>query len=98
MAGPLSISRKFPVEGRHYEVSTRGEGSCECLGFEHHGHCCHRVAAELARLKSFSCDGCGKRFLNREMVEVSEEHLDWRLAFFLDEAVCESCASDRGLL
>jgi hypothetical protein len=32
------------------------------------------------------------------MVEVQEEHLDWTLAFFLGEKVCQQCAGDHGLL
>jgi hypothetical protein len=86
------------TKGRYYEVVTRGEGSCECLGFERHGHCCHQVAADLARLKSSTCDACGERFLNSQMVEVSEEHVAWSLAFFVGEQVCLECASDHGLL
>ena len=84
--------------GRHYKVSTRGEGSCECLGWWHHRHCCHQVAADLARLKLL--------FLYFDHLPIQEplpatiagKGLDWTLAFFLGEKVCQQCAGDHGLL
>ena len=86
------------TEGKVYEVRLGRHEFCECSGYGYHGHCSHVVAATVAKAKSFSCDACGERVSHREMVEVSEEHLGWTLAFFLGEMVCLECAGDHGLL
>jgi hypothetical protein len=44
------------------------------------------------------CSGCGKRFRHRELYEVTEDHLEWTLAFFGGELLCEGCACDHGIL
>ena len=85
------------VEGRTYEarVGSRPERSrCECRGFASHKHCSHIVCATLARKKSFTCDGCGRRTPNREMVVVGDDSL----SLFEGDQVCGECALAHGVL
>ena len=43
-------------------VGSRPERSrCQCVGFDHHGHCSHVVCAAAARRRSAICDCCGER-------------------------------------
>jgi hypothetical protein len=84
------------VEGRLYEVSTRREGWCECRGYGSHGHCCHLIAGELARVKSGFCEVCGERFLNRCLYEVHEDHES--LTWHPGQRLCEGCAAATGIL
>jgi hypothetical protein len=58
------------TEGRHYEVDAGGQ--CECLGSYYAGHCCHDVAACLARAKTDHCAICGGRFLYRDLTETDD--------------------------
>ena len=76
-------------------VGSRPERSrCECVGFLHHKHCSHVVCASLARKKSFTCDGCGRRVSNSEMVVVGDDSL----SLFEGDQVCGECALDHGVL
>jgi hypothetical protein len=76
---------------RLYEVrvGVRPERSrCECVGFGHHRHCSHVVCATLAHKKSAVCDGCGRRFRHRDLVEVQES-----LTYFEGDLLCYGCAA-----
>ncbi len=88
------------VSGRSYEVraGVRPERSrCECVGFGHHGHCSHVVAATIARKKSAVCDECGGRFLHRELVEVHKDHES--LSHWPGDKLCRhECAGAHGVL
>ena len=88
------------VADRHYEVraGVRPErNKCECVGFGHHKHCSHVVAATIARKKSAVCDGCGCRFPHRELVEVTEDHES--LTWFPGDRLCRrDCARRHGVL
>lgn len=81
-----------------YEVLLGRRGDvCECEDFGFHGHiepCKHITATTIARAKTFSCDGCGGRFPNRERVEVGEDSL----THFAGEELCEPCACAHGVL
>lgn len=70
---------------------------CECVGFAHHKHCSHIVCATIARKKSAVCDGCGRRFRHRELVEVTEDHES--LTWFPGDRLCRrECAHHHGVL
>jgi hypothetical protein len=76
-----------------YEVviGRRGE-SCECSDFEFRGQSCkHVFCALIARAKTSSCDCCRKRFPNREIIEVTEDHES--LTWFPGNLLCEECAA-----
>lgn len=80
------------VEGRSYEVrvsTTRPERSrCECVGFVHHQHCSHVVAAARIHTRSAVCDSCGKRRWRSEIAEVHEEDL---LSWYPGDLLCADC-------
>lgn len=87
------------VGDRLYEVrvGTRPEGSrCECVGYQHHGHCSHIVCAIIARKKSALCEGCGHRYWHRDLVEVAEDNHDG-LTWFRGDRICRGCARDSGV-
>ena len=76
--------------GKSYEVEPGR--SCGCVGYYHHRHCSHDLAATIARAKSFSCDGCGWRFPNTQMNIIGEDSL----TFFPDDQLCLGCALAHG--
>ncbi len=80
------------VESRSYEVRvspTRPERDrCECVGFQHHGHCSHHVAASRVAKRSAVCDSCGSRCWRSEIIEVHEEDL---LSWYPGDLLCRSC-------
>ena|SRR5215211_3441707 len=76
-----------------YEVTLgrRGE-SCECADHAFRNRSCvHIFAATICRAKTSTCDSCRKRFPNREMVEVTEDHES--LTWFPGNLLCEECAA-----
>jgi hypothetical protein len=80
--------------GKLYEVRVgsprRPERSrCECMGYQHHGHCSHLTCAEIAHKKSAVCDSCGERHYWPELRQVQEE--DGLLAWFVGDVLCLSC-------
>lgn len=79
-------------------VGTRPERNrCECIGFEHHRHCSHLVAAHRAAKLSAVCDGCGERVWRRGLIEVTEDHDS--LTWFPGDLLCiGDCAPNHGIL
>ena len=79
------------VADRLYEVrvGVRRPSTCECVGYQHHQHCSHVVAAKLASKKSALCDCCGERHWDREPVEVTEE--DGLLSWYEGDRLCREC-------
>ncbi len=79
-----------------YRVSyTHREESCGCRDWEF-GHVCqHILAVDVVKAKSGVCEGCGKRFRHRELVEVTDS-----LTYFEGDLLCRSCygASDAEVL
>lgn len=88
------------VAGKHYEVrtGTRAErNKCECIGFEHHRHCSHLVAAHRAAKLSAVCDSCGERVWMRGLIEVTDDHES--LTWFPGDLLCiAECAGNHGVL
>jgi hypothetical protein len=82
-----------------YEVTLGALGEyCECVDFEirhPQGGCKHIVAATLRKAKTFACCGCGDRFPNRELVEVTDPD---HLTFFEGDALCKECAHAHGVI
>jgi hypothetical protein len=81
-----------------YEVKLGREEECECRDFEirhPEGGCKHIVAATLRKAKTFACCGCGDRFPNRELYEVTDPG---HLTFFEGAALCGDCALHHGVL
>jgi hypothetical protein len=79
-------------------VGSRPERArCECVGFQHHKHCSHIVAAQRVHSQSAVCGGCGRRTWRRELVEVHEEHES--LTCYPGDRLCRvECAGDHGVL
>ena len=79
--------------GLTYEVRvspTRPERDrCECIGYQHHGHCSHHVAAQRVARRSTVCDACGVRRWWSELQEVHDEHD--LLAWFAGDKLCRAC-------
>jgi hypothetical protein len=62
---------------------------CECVGFQHHGHCSHLVCAAIAHRRSAVCDACGERKYWPELTQVHED--DELLAWFPGDVLCDDC-------
>ena len=78
--------------GKLYEVrvgSRPGRDRCECVGFQHHKHCSHLVAAHRVAQLSAVCDGCGKRRWWSELRTVEED--DGLLSWYVGDALCSGC-------
>ncbi len=80
--------------GKLYMVrvgSRPGRDRCECVGFQHHRHCSHVVAAHRAAELSAVCDGCGARRWWPELrqVEESDELLSW----YPGDCLCRECVA-----
>ncbi len=85
--------------GKVYEVraGTRPERCrCECIGYQHHGHCSHVIAAQRVAGRSAVCDCCGERRWWRELLEVTEGHES--LTWFVGDVVCRQCARGTDIL
>lgn len=80
--------------GQCYEVrvGVRRESKCECVGFQHHGHCSHIVAAERAHSLSGTCDCCGERRWWSELRAVEED--DGLLSWYPNDQICNDCVRD----
>ncbi len=77
---------------RAYEVrpGTRSKfARCECVGFQHHGHCSHIVCAQLAKKKSAICDACGARHYLEALREVFEA--DGLTSWMAGDRLCSKC-------
>ncbi len=80
---------------RSYEVrpGTRSKfARCECIGFQHHGHCSHIVCATIAKKRSAICDACGERHWHVDLREVFEE--DGLTSWHPGDRLCEKCIRD----
>ena len=79
--------------GKLYEVRVspmRPERDrCECIGYQHHGHCSHHVAAQRVARRSAVCDACGQRCWWSDLQEVYED--DGLLAWFAGDKLCRAC-------
>lgn len=79
---------------KHYEVRVgiRRPSTCECTGYQHHGHCSHIVCAERAHKRSATCDCCGERrwWSHLHAVEESDGLLSW----YPGDVICTSCAEN----
>src|SRR5215216_4342062 len=62
---------------------------CECIGYQHHGHCSHHVAAARVARRSAVCDSCGSRCWCSEITEVFED--DRLLGWFPGDRLCRAC-------
>jgi hypothetical protein len=82
--------------GKVYEVRVGSprhpeRSRCECVGYQHHGHCSHLICATLAHRRSAVCDSCGERKYWPELQEVHEE--DGLLAWFPGDRLCDFCVA-----
>jgi hypothetical protein len=44
------------------------------------------------------CDGCGDRFVERDLIEVGPEQAEWTLTAFEGDELCRQCAHAHGVL
>ena len=71
--------------------------SCSCEDFRRRQEPCkHLFAARVIRAKSGACAGCGRWFLGRDLIEVTEDHDS--PTFFASDIVCSECAGAHGIL
>ncbi len=94
------VGAVYKVPGRtgatHFVVSL-SRGTCECRDFEYQGASCeHLLAAEIVNAKSATCADCNRRFLGRDLYEVTEDHES--LTWFVGDVLCRSCAIDHGII
>lgn len=85
----LIPSATEPSKVYEVRVGVRRSSTCECIGYEHHGHCSHVVCATIASKKSAVCDGCGARGWWSELTEVQED--DGLLGWFPGDRLCDGC-------
>lgn len=95
-----AVGAVYKVPGRtgatHFVVSL-SRGACECKNFEHQGAPCeHLLVAEIVNAKSATCADCNRRFLGRDLYEVTEDHES--LTWFPGDVLCRSCAIGHGLV
>lgn len=82
--------------GTSYVVSL-SRWVCECHDFRYREEPCkHLYAAEIVRTKSATCADCNRRFLRRDLIEVTEDHES--LTWFPGDDLCRSCAFSHGVL
>ncbi len=77
---------------RVYEVragSRPARDRCECVGFQHHKHCSHVIAAHRAAERSAVCDCCGQRVWWTDLMQVEES--DDLLSWFPGDVLCSEC-------
>ncbi len=80
---------------RSYEVrvGVRPERNrCECVGFQHHGHCSHVICASIAKKKSAICDACGARHYLEALREVHDE--DGLTSWLAGDRLCSKCIAE----
>ncbi len=81
----------------YYYVVSLSRGTCECRDFEHQGASCeHLLAAEIVNAKSAACADCNRRFLGRDLYEVTEYHES--LTWFVGDLLCRLCAIGHGII
>jgi hypothetical protein len=79
-----------------YIVSLKPE-FCPCTDYTRTGVTCkHMYAAWAVRAKYGTCEGCGRRYRRRDLVEVTEEHES--LTWFEGDQLCADCARGSGIL
>lgn len=82
---------------RVYAVDLKA-GSCTCPDHRRREEPCkHLYAAEIARVKTAVCSGCGGRFPRRELTELHEENHD-NLTCFHGDRLCGGCADGAGVI
>ena len=95
-----AVGAVYKVPGRTgatYYVVSLSRGTCECRDFEHQGASCeHLLAAEIVNAKSDTCADCNRRFLGRDLHEVTEDHES--LTWFVGDPLCRSCAIGHGII
>jgi hypothetical protein len=70
---------------------------CECADFSHRGAPCkHLLAAEIVSAKSAVGADCARRYLGRDLYEVTEDHES--LAWFPGDRLCGPCAMAHGIV
>ena len=95
-----AVGAVYKVPGRtgatHFVVSL-SRGTCECKNSEHQGAPCeHLLTAEIVNAKSATCADCNRRFLGRDLYEVTEDHES--LTWFTGDLLCRSCAIGHGII
>jgi len=80
-----------------YYVVSLSRGACECKDVQNQGAPCeHLLAAEIVNAKSATCEDCNRRFLGRNLYEVTEDHES--LTWFVGDLLCRSCAIGHGII
>jgi hypothetical protein len=80
-----------------YHVVSLSRGTCECKDFRNQVVSCeHLLAAEIVNAKSATCADCNRRFLGRDLYEVTEDHES--LTWFVGDLLCGSCAIGHGII
>lgn len=82
-------------DGEHFYHVDYREETCDCPNHYYREATClhiYAVGISLAKRRSFSCDGCGRRYPNTERVEVGEDSL----TFFDGDELCLGCALGHG--
>ena len=83
--------------GATYYVVSLSRGTCECGNSRQQGaYCEHLLAAEIVNAKSATCADCNRRFLRRDLHEVTEDH--GSLTWFAGDPLCRSCAIGHGVI
>jgi hypothetical protein len=83
--------------GGTYYVVSLSRSACECKDFQNRGASCeHLLAAEIVNAKSGTCADCNRRFLGRDLYEVTEDHES--LTWFVGDLLCRSCAIGHGII
>jgi hypothetical protein len=76
--------------------------TCECPDYTHHpGRACKHILVvgilhAKRRVRRVRCEGCGRRFAYRELLEVQDWHES--LTFFEGDLICEACAGAHGVV
>jgi hypothetical protein len=80
-----------------YHVVSLSRGTCECGNSRQQGASCeHLLVAEIVNAKSATCADCNRRFLGRDLYEVTEDHES--LTWFVGDLLCRSCAIGHGIV
>lgn len=69
---------------------------CSCRDFAGGGNepCKHVLATQVVKARTSPCSSCGRRFRDRELVEVTQDH--GSLTWFEGDRLCEGCVADHG--
>jgi hypothetical protein len=81
--------------GKFRVTYTSRDESCGCRDREFGNVCKHILAVAIVAAKTGACEGCGKRYRHRELVEVVDS-----LTYLQGDKLCRSCwtASDAEVL